>query len=993
MNIVRDNSIVGYLCLVGVIVGVQTACPATNYVAKHGSDANGGTDPITDAWLTIQYAVNTAASSDEIRVGEGTYVEAITFANGGPVTLTVRGGYNTNGWAWSPTNHPTIIKSTGSGTDTITINTYGNTLEGFTITGGKRGVYARALAGPDTRHYFTHCIVTNNADVGIYLDNDARNGIGIVNCLIANNGSHGVYIIVDNATLESYLYNCTIADNAGDGYYDAQNFHKTTRLRNCIIANNAGYGVRHDSNRGDRLDYLYNCCLYNNTKGSIWTLSTTYCMRAVTLETGNFAGYPDFVGGGDYHLQDGSVCVDMGADLSGSGVTNDLDGVARAAPFDLGCYQSSYSAATKYSQTYVDASRPNDSGAGTNSATAKKTIGAGAAITAGGGTCNVAAGTYNEQLILGLPNITVEGAAWDTTIVDGTGSVPVAVWIEGTNVTVKELTIMGGYIGVGSSTPQCVNSGIERCIVRNNASGVFPSSDSIHRRFIISHCAITNNSSYGIYLAGGKSAILVRNSLIANNTSHGSYLYNVDNSSYASFFYNCTIADNGGHGCYDNHNFQKTITYRNCIVSGNAGYGIWHAGTISSHYLGYSCLYGNATNYSGTKLVLESGIIEGDPLYEGSGSYKLADGSPCVDTGTDLSGSGVTNDILKVARTNAYDIGCYESPYSEATKYTAIYVDAARPDDSGAGTNWATAKKTIGSGLGITAENGTCYVKQGIYNTSVQIPPNVTLEGADRETVTINGSGSVVTMAETNGTVRGVTITGGANGVNVSVVSTDSVIDQCIIRGNGYGIYVGGSPNRLVTVTQCIITNNTIDGIYVRDKSSVIARNCLIANNTGNGIRIVSDNSPYKSYIDYCTFANNGGSGYIDENNWHMTTYITNCISFGNGGYGIRHAGTMRDDYIAYSCVYSNTSGDLSGADLIQQAGMITNQSPMFVENSYSLVRGSPCIDAAIDIGITNDVMGVARPIMVNRPVVTDGYDMGAIEANPPPMGTVITIR
>ena len=50
----------------------------TYYVRKSGSDANGGTDPNTDAWLTIDKAANTVAAADTVYIGAGVYRELVT---------------------------------------------------------------------------------------------------------------------------------------------------------------------------------------------------------------------------------------------------------------------------------------------------------------------------------------------------------------------------------------------------------------------------------------------------------------------------------------------------------------------------------------------------------------------------------------------------------------------------------------------------------------------------------------------------------------------------------------------------------------------------------------------------------------------------------------------------------------------------------------------------------------------------------------------------
>jgi hypothetical protein len=42
------------------------------------------------------------------------------------------------------------------------------------------------------------------------------------------------------------------------------------------------------------------------------------------------------------------------------------------------------------------------------------------------------------------------------------------------------------------------------------------------------------------------------------------------------------------------------------------------------------------------------------------------------------------------------------------------FVDAARPDDTGAATNWATAKKTIQAAVDLTVNGDTVWVTNGV---------------------------------------------------------------------------------------------------------------------------------------------------------------------------------------------------------------------------------------------------------------------------------------
>lgn len=74
---------------------------ATYYVRIDGDDGNGGTDPDTDAKLTIASAYGVATDDDTIDIGEGTWTENlqinvknITYQGAGMFKTTINGGWS-----------------------------------------------------------------------------------------------------------------------------------------------------------------------------------------------------------------------------------------------------------------------------------------------------------------------------------------------------------------------------------------------------------------------------------------------------------------------------------------------------------------------------------------------------------------------------------------------------------------------------------------------------------------------------------------------------------------------------------------------------------------------------------------------------------------------------------------------------------------------------------------------------------------------------------
>jgi len=514
-------------------------------------------------------------------------------------------------------------------------------------------------------------------------------------------------------------------------------------------------------------------------------------------------------------------------------------------------------------------------------------------------------------------------------------------------------------------------------------------------QYTFTHCTITNNLSHGIYLTGGWDAMAIENCLIVGNGDDGIH-DNADNGQYENHVYCCTVADNAGDGYHAAHGFHRAALVRNCIFTGNGGFGFLRSGGTQQDDLSYSCLYGNTNgNLSfpypshSPFVVVRGTTLFAPPRFAAGGEYRLQAGSPCVGYGTDLSGLGVTNDLEGTARSAPVDMGCYESGYAAAARYADTYADAARADDTGAGTSWETARRTIGAALAVTTNGGTCHVAAGVYPDMVVMPRNVTVEGRDGDGTVISNSVMGAFVPEPGATLRRLTLTGAISGVYLHLANgTDNVtVDQCTLRGNTYGVdgSVDQARNWRATVNRCRVQDNTSHGLYIRTKGALTAWNCLVTGNGGHGIYIDSDNSWYESSVYYCTLADNTGSGYLDVHGYHRTTYLNSCIAAGNGGYGVARLGSSSySDYIRYSCVVSNDAGDIVTVGdpprLVVQAGMITNQSPLLRPENYALVEESPCVDAAEDIGITVDLAGVTRPVIVRQPPDGSGYDMGALE-------------
>ncbi len=322
----------------------------------------------TGDYTTIQAGINAAVSGvDTVEVAEGTYVENINFGGKDIVLTSI------------DSTDPNIVRDTiidGGGSDHVVefagTETSSCELRGFTITNGNAsdggGIYGRGANAT-----ISNCIITNNTanddGGGLYwydgaitdcviTGNTAKNGGGIkgcdgaiTNCTISGNSAEtyggGLYwcggvitnCIITNNTIRHHgggmsrchgsIINCTISGNTsnwnGGGMYECDG-----NITNCIIWGNSAV------NSGDQLyrSPTRYSCIQDWSGGG----------------TGNISSNPDFVGGGDYHLQPGSPCIDAGInDPNGWGLTEfDLDGNPRLLDgdydgqliVDMGAYES-----------------------------------------------------------------------------------------------------------------------------------------------------------------------------------------------------------------------------------------------------------------------------------------------------------------------------------------------------------------------------------------------------------------------------------------------------------------------------------------------------------------------------------------------------------------------------------------------------------------------------------------------------------------------------
>lgn len=250
------------------------------------------------------------------------------------------------------------------------------------------------------------------------------------------------------------------------------------------------------------------------------------------------------------------------------------------------------------------------------------------------------------------------------------------------------------------------------------------------------------------------------------------------------------------------------------------------------------------------------------------------------------------------------------------------YVDAARPDDTGLATNWATAKRTIQAAVDLTAASGDLvlvapgeYKEGGAQSTSDEgvLSNRVWLSASHQCTVQAVSDDPAETLIV--GAPDPATGGCGSNAVRCCASAANTARFIGFTLTNGYaGVTTGykdgsGGGARGGTYSNCVFTHNTATGTGAYGGGSAYATlyNCVLRNNLSmNGGAMAMDDA-YNCDMHDNTALKNGGACYT-ASIYGNGNLISNNVAGTLGGAGY--------DASFYNCMLVNNSalGNYGGA-------------------------------------------------------------------------------
>lgn len=571
------------------------------------------------------------------------------------------------------------------------------------------------------------------------------------------------------------------------------------------------------------------------------------------------------------------------------------------------------------------------------------------------------------------------------TIIDGGGTISPFR----NSLTTSVSTVLDGLI---------VQNGINQAEANGNGNG---GGAILNDGAVVRNCIFrgnrTQNSKNGAAIHCHTGQIRIENSLFYGNTSSGNGGAIQVGGGVMATIVNCTLCDNqanGPGGAFGLGNDGSNLNVYNSIAWHNTGAGGYSSlgqntnvnggGTVISRYSAIESLSTKFTDGDDNNHLLLSEAVT--PMFE-EGSYKLQEGSPCIDAGNINLTSNLDYDLDMQRRFSGaqIDMGAYEFDNGEPVVGNSVIHVTPDGDDDQDGTSWskATSLEHAQTLAGSYIDKATLWLKEGTYIVSTPIHP-------DKMEIYGGFSGNELSLDERNFPDHPTIIDGGGkvsvfrnSNLDSNVVTlldgliVQNGINQAGANGNGNG--GGAILTKGAIVRNCIFRNNRTqngkNGAAIHCHLGQISiENSLFVNNTssGNGGAIQVGGGVTATVIN-CTLCNNvasGPGGAFGLGNDGSNLNVYNSIAWHNKGAGNYSSFGQNTNVngggivISLSSAIESLSNKFTDGNDENHIFLSQENTPMFanvpdidgytdlsnIEDAcYQLQEGSPCIDTGDD--------------------------------------------
>ena len=191
------------------------------------------------------------------------------------------------------------------------------------------------------------------------------------------------------------------------------------------------------------------------------------------------------------------------------------------------------------------------------------TITAALELVSPGGVIEIAAGHYDEQVVVDTPDVTIRGADRNATVIDGGGLRPYGIVVIADGVRIENLTvahttfygilITGLHDGDGPAAPSS-----------DGYSAWDPDAFPPLQRFLVDHVTAHNNGLYGIYAFNAQHGV-IRDSYASGSSDSGFYVGQCEN---CDILVTGNVAERNAVG-FENANASDSVVIVGNRFSGN----------------------------------------------------------------------------------------------------------------------------------------------------------------------------------------------------------------------------------------------------------------------------------------------------------------------------------------------------------------------------------------------------------------------------------------